>query len=249
MPFFSLLRLPLRQVSIALALALPWPWAAGAAWAQASCSSDGQTPPQALLERFINADCAACWSDPKTTRAKPGDMALDWIAPSARGDNAPLSAVASRDALQRLESLHREAPAADDSRRRQLPAKPLALRVAHGLALNAYMGASIELKAAPGRALPSGLLTAWLVMVETIPQGAENTPVPRNIVRNALMSSWSINSLLSNSKQTKFLESRPMRIPEGANPDHLRVLGWVENAHGDVIASAASLCAKPTPSP
>ena len=33
-----------------------------AAHAQSSCASDGQPRPVALLERFINADCAACWA-------------------------------------------------------------------------------------------------------------------------------------------------------------------------------------------
>ena len=31
------------------------------AWAQASCSSDGAPRPAVVFERFINADCEACW--------------------------------------------------------------------------------------------------------------------------------------------------------------------------------------------
>ena len=40
----------------------------------------------------------------------------------------------------------------------------------------------------------------------------------------------------------RLYESRPMSIPAGVNPDHLRVVGWVEDAKGRVIAGAASGC-------
>ncbi|MGZ5787668.1 MAG: hypothetical protein ACXWJM_17280, partial [Ramlibacter sp.] len=72
---------------------------ASAAAAQSLCSSDGQPQPVALLERFINADCEACWSDPATPKAGPHELALDWVLPGAKGDDAPLSPVARRDAL------------------------------------------------------------------------------------------------------------------------------------------------------
>jgi hypothetical protein len=38
-------------------------------------------------------------------------------------------------------------------------------------------------------------------------------------------------------------ESRPMRIPEGAQPERLRVIGWVEDARGRLVAAARSACA------
>jgi hypothetical protein len=80
------------------------------ALAQSSCASDGQPRPVALLERFINADCASCWSDPQAPAAQRGEVALDWIVPGSRGDDAPLSAVATRDSLKRLLALGRDAP-------------------------------------------------------------------------------------------------------------------------------------------
>ena len=51
-------------------------------------------PPMALLERFISADCAACWTD--TTVPRPARaVVLDWIVPGRRA-TMPLSAAATR---------------------------------------------------------------------------------------------------------------------------------------------------------
>ena len=72
---------------------------------QSVCSSDDQPMPQQLLERFINADCDLCWADPATPAAANDELALDWIVPGSRGDDAPLAAAASRDAWLRLETL------------------------------------------------------------------------------------------------------------------------------------------------
>jgi hypothetical protein len=33
-----------------------------------------------------------------------------------------------------------------------------------------------------------------------------------------------------------------MNIPEGADPARLRVVGWVEDAHGRIVAAAQSHC-------
>jgi hypothetical protein len=222
----------------------------GVAQAQGTCSSDGQRPPKALLERFINADCATCWADAATPKTKTGALALDWIAPSAQGDDAPLSSAASRDALDRLASVSQSPPAGALNLSHQVAASPLKLRVAHGVALGGYMGASIELKAAPGAALPRQPFTTWLLLVEAVPAGTDGTPVARNLVRNALKSSWNINSSLSTSKQIakhpappqRLYESRPMSIPAGSNPDRLQVIGWVEDVKGRVIAGAESVC-------
>jgi len=247
----------------------------GAAWAQSSCSSDGQRPPVALIERFISADCETCWADPATVKAKPRELALDWIVPSPRGDDAALSAAASRDAPMRLQGLGRDIPKPASETilkdattvRHPLPGNFPAqlfasLRVAHGVALGGYIGTSIELKT-NGRtaALMTSPLTAWLLLVEEIPAGAEGTPVARNLVRNALMLPWNERSQLSNSEQKtphkamqknaleklRFYESRPMSIPTGANPDHLRVVGWVEDARGQMLAGAASTCKQAAP--
>ncbi len=154
---------------------------AAGAQGQSSCASDGLPQPAALVERFISADCESCWSDAKTARPGRGELALDWIVPGSRGDDAPLSAAASRDSLARLQALGRNAPAQTDTLRMKAQGASRKLRVAHGLPVNNYIGTSIELKPASG-----GPWKAWLLLVETIPPGTEGTPVERNLVRNVL---------------------------------------------------------------
>ncbi|ROZ76656.1 hypothetical protein [Ramlibacter sp. WS9] len=211
--------------------------AASGAHAQSSCDSDKQPRPVALLERFISADCESCWADPATPRAGRGELAVDWIVPGGKGDDAPLSAAASRDSLARLEALQRAAPAQADATKHRIAANGRQLRVAHGLAFNGYVGASIELK--PGA---RGPWRAWLLLVETVPAGTEGSPVERNLVRNVLQTAWDGAGSLSKPEQLRLFESRPMSIPEGANPQRLRVIGVLEDARGHVVAAAVSRC-------
>jgi hypothetical protein len=212
--------------------------AGASAQAQSSCASDGVPQPVALLERFINADCEACWSDAKTAVPARGELALDWIVPGSRGDDAPLSAAASRDGLTRLQALGRKTPAQADASRIKAQRDGRALRVAHGLPFNDYVGTSMELKPANG-----GPWKAWLLLVETIPAGTEGTPVERNLVRNALQPAWDNTKSLSKEERKRLLESRPMSIPEGAKPERLRVVGWVQDARGHIRGIAQSRCA------
>ncbi len=214
--------------------------------AQASCSSDGQKPPRALIERFISADCDSCWRDSKTVRPKAGELALDWIVPTAKGDDAPLSTAATRDALYRLDALKQAVPKTTFNLHRQAFAKPLPLRVARGVALGGYVGASIALTPARGDTLPIHPMIAHLLLVEEIPAGTDGTPVARNLVRNSLEVQWNEpgESAPQADARKRLFESRPMSIPQGANPDRLRVVGWVEDVNGLVIASAASVCVK-----
>ena len=100
---------PARLLLAAMLLAAPL------AQAQSSCSSDGQPRPVALRERFVNADCASCWSDPATFAASQGEAVLDWIVPGSLGDDAPLSAAARREARERLQVLGRSIPAQTDT--------------------------------------------------------------------------------------------------------------------------------------
>ncbi len=203
-----------------------------AAHAQPLCSSDGQPHPTAILERFINADCQACWGDAHTPRPARGEVALDWIVPGSRGDDAPLSAAARQDASNRLAALQRAAPAAFDVRRQKSTNDAGPLRVARGLAINDYLGGLIEwARPSPGR------WSAWLVLVETIPAGVEGTPVVRNLVRNVLQLDWTVDPKAGSQP---LVESRPMQIPEGAQPARLRVVGWVEDARGRIRAIAQS---------
>jgi hypothetical protein len=220
-----------------LTLAFVASLATAGAQAQSFCASDGVPQPVALLERFINADCEACWSDAKTAAPARGELALDWIVPGSRGDDAPLSAAASRDGLTRLQALGRKTPAQADASRMKARRDSRTLRVAHGLPYNGYVGTSMELKPATG-----GPWKAWLLLVETIPAGTEGTPVERNLVRNVLQPAWDSAKSLSKDEQERLLESRPMSIPEGVKPERLRVVGWVQDASGRVVAAAQSRC-------
>lgn len=211
--------------------------AAAGAQGQSSCASDGIPQPAALLERFISADCESCWSEAKTAKPGRGELALDWIVPGSRGEDAPLSAAASRDSLARLAALGRKPPVQADTSRQKAARDGRELRVAHGLPINNYIGTSIELKPANG-----GPWKAWLLLVETIPAGTEGTLVERNLVRNALQPSWDTARPLSKEEPKRLLEARPMSIPEGANPERLRVVGWVEDARGQIVALAQSRC-------
>lgn len=204
------------------------------ATAQAACSSDGQNAPAALLERFISADCEACWQAADAAQPARGTVALDWIVPGRQGEDAPLSAVASRDALLRLQSLQRAEPSQADTVRTQRSGARSRLRVAHGLPFNDYVAASIEQK--PAR---RGAQTAWLALVETIPAGSDGTQVERNLVRNLVITQW----LPRNPRDLRRLyESRSMAMGANAQPDRLRVVGWVQDAQGRITSIAQSVC-------
>jgi hypothetical protein len=217
---------PVRAARLLLPLAL-----SAAAYGQSLCSSDGQPQPVALLERFISADCETCWSDPATPKAGPRELALDWVLPGAKGDDAPLSAVARRDALLRLEALGRHAPGQSEAVRHAAQRGPQKLRVANGLAVNDYIGTSISVQQ-PG----AQRWSAWLALVETVPAGVEGSPVERNLVRNTFQPPW------DGTQGKRLVESRPMQIPEGAKPSRLRVVGWLEDSHGHIRAIAQSRC-------
>jgi hypothetical protein len=230
----------LAFTSLMLAVAALAP--AGAAWAQSFCASDGQPKPVQLLERFINADCASCWADPATPKAGANALAIDWVLPGSKGDDAPLSAVAARESLDRLTALRQSPPT-------QTLANTLAvsglqdatLRVAQGLPLSGYLGTSIELKPIPAAA-KGRQWTAWLALVETLPVGAENSPVERNLIRNVLQATWDARKPLSKGEQNRFFDARSMSIAEGANPERMRVVGWVEDEKGRIRAAAQSRC-------
>jgi hypothetical protein len=217
----------LLPVLAALALSLPgWRGAA----AQSACTSDKLPQPVALVERFINADCEACWSDPDTPAAKPNELALDWVLPGSKGDDAPLATVARRDGLARLKALGRAAPARSDSLRTRRHGLNPRLRIAQGPALNDYIGTSIELKGsfAPAR--------AWLVLVEALPAGTEGSPVARNLVRNVFQPDW------ERASRAPRKEARAMQIHEGAKPSRLRLVALVEDTRGRLAALAQTAC-------
>jgi hypothetical protein len=223
---------PARLLLAAMLLAAPM------AQAQSSCSSDGQLAPVALRERFVNADCASCWSDPATVAASQGEAVLDWIVPGSLGDDAPLSAAARREARERLQALGRALPAQSDGLVQRVTRPAMRLRVAHGQPFNDYVAGSIELQTPPR----GGPWTAWLALVETIPAGTEGTPVTRHLVRNTLQVEWQAVTQASANQKRRLLESRPMQLAEGARASRLGVVGWVQDARGRIRALSVSAC-------
>ncbi len=236
MPLIFPLRIPVLT-ALLLAAGLWQP-----ARAQSYCASDGQSRPVALMERFINADCRDCWSDPATVRTGPRELALDWVLPGSQGEDAPLSVVATRDGLKRLQALGIAPPAGASSRRASVIRAPGTLRVAHGLPVSGYIGASIAYKQVPADAAGQPW-SAWLALVETIPAGTEGTPVARYLVRNLIQPLWDGRKQLSKTERLNFIESRSMDVPPGMNTARLRVIGWVEDAQGRLVAAAQSRCA------
>ena len=194
-----------------------------------------------------------------------GSQVLDWIVPAASGDEAPLSAAATNDALARLQALGRKVPLTTDVYVNPVlaptPTPPAAtapqqrgrLRVAHGLPFNDYIGTAIAW--APARNGPMhdilntttstarGALRYHLLLVESVPAGTEGTTVPRQIVRNLLEGEWSAADARPQGKNPyRWMETRPMRTPEGAQAERLHMVGWVDDAHGQVVAAAQSAC-------
>lgn len=236
--------------------------------AQSSCSSDGQRALTQLQERFINADCERCWSQPLASQAlPPGSLALDWIAPGTQGESAPLAVAASGDALARLSALGRSLPPDADSVQHALGSPPLhalqgaRLRVAHGLPFSShsggYIGASMALllplnshNPLAGREI--GTLKATLALVETIPAGVDGTPVERNLIRNSVEVVWegrAVHPILEQPRRdgrsapgAHFYTSQVMNIPEGARPERLRVVAWVEDANHRLLMAAQTRC-------
>lgn len=246
-----------------------------AAQAQSSCSSDRQRAPSAVLERFISADCTGCWATPTLPVAAAGQASLDWIVPSAQGDEAALSAAATNDAAARLQALQIAWATAQANQQTSAllhgphTKAPSIVRVAHGLPVNGYIGTSIEFTpsaalrrtALPAKKHRSQLgvreVQAYVVLVETLPAGTEGSQIERHLVRNMLEVRWDLRQQLSKTGQIGFkplFESRPLSLPQGVNPERLRVLGWVQAAgqaptHGlaslpaQVLAMAQSYCA------
>jgi len=212
------------------------------AHSQSACSNDGQPAPGVLFERFINADCAACWRDPATPTAPPDALALDWIVPGSQGDDAALAAASSSDALARLAELQRLRPATQDHQASAVTAWPgAALRLAHGTAVGNYIGVLISLSVpqSASLALP---LTGWVVLLEALPSGTEASPVPRYLVRNALQPLWDKREQLSNQDRLSFSETRAMSFPNSAQAGRLRLAGWVQDAKGRILTAALSAC-------
>ena len=205
--------------------------------AQALCTSDNAVPPAAVLERFINADCATCWTDPATPKPSSArTLVLDWVVPGRLGDDAPLSAVASDEAVQRLQALRRRLPDQSDAVTTRRAGDTPPLRLAQGGAFNDYVGASIEL-GSPG----PGPWSAWLLLVEKLPAGTEGSPVARNLVRNVFRPEW--GRVLAGAPLQR-AETRAMQIHEGARADRLRLVALLHDARGRIRAISQTECSE-----
>ncbi|MBK1685457.1 hypothetical protein [Rhodoferax fermentans] len=223
---------------------LPLLLAATLAHGQSACSSDDQPAPTLLFERFINADCDACWRDSNTAAAPPKALVLDWIVPGSQGEDAALAAAASSDALARLASQQQPRPTTQSQRSQAVANWPgLTLRVAHGPAVNNYVGMSVSLTLPANSAL-AWPLSGWVLLVENLPSGTEGSPRPRNLIRNALQPLWNKGQALSNQETISLEDFRAMSLPEGTKTNRLQLLGWVQDAQGQVLAAASSLCPK-----
>ena len=203
-----------------------------------NCSNDGQMAPRLLVERFMSADCADCWTDAPSLALPRGAIALDWVVPGAHGDEAAMSAVARRDAQDRLQALGLSVNALGHALHRSQRVGRHRLRVQHGPAVGDHAGASLAFHAQRGA---RGPFTGWLALVELLPAGTEGTPVPRALVRNLIA-----EPIAARPQGSLGQIWRPMNVPEGAAAERLEVIGWVSDARGRVLAAAQSACGAPS---
>ncbi len=181
--------------------------------------------PSAVLERFIPADCEACWSAGAAPEGSP--FVLDWIVPSPRGDDAALAAAALGDATARAGAL---AHGSTLERRHRLPAsKGLRVTVEDGPAWNRYMGLLLRVQQRQGAVLPDAAV-GYLALVENVRAGDEGTPIERSVVR-ALAGPLALDGARETTEHLVAL-----RIPMGGNTERLGAVGWVETVSGEVIA-------------
>jgi hypothetical protein len=200
----------------------------------ALCTSDNVAQSSAVLERFVNADCGDCWRDPATARPDRDTLVLDWVIPGRNGPAAPLSMVASDDALERLATLRQPVPDRIGALTSRREGDAVPLRLAQGAAFNDYVGASVELKE-PGREP----WRAWLLLVESLPAGVEGSPVARNLVRNVFRTDW---GNVMRRAPGRLAENRAMQIHTGAHPDRLRLVGVLHDGRGRIRAITRTEC-------
>ena len=190
----------------------------------------------AVIERFISAECSACWTAAPSGAAARDQWLLDWIVPSARGDDAPLSPAAPSEAAERAQRVlttgvdgartveHRTAARAASRAR---------LTVASGPAFNGYFGVQLD-----GRGRWPADARAWIALVESVAAGTDGTPVPRQLVRT--VAGPYRPAELQSGKPWRVLQA--MRWPETAKPERLRARAWLERSDGRIVAMAGERC-------
>ena len=215
-----------RRVCCTAAVALAF---AGHAAVGQACKA---TPPTRLLERFMSATCETCWQAAGSKGGSASTMVLDWIAPAA--DGAAMAAGSVPEAASRAPAL---TPTETLQRQTSLSrANAPRLRIADGPAWNGYVG--VQLTVDRPAALPAGAL-AYVALVERVPAGSEGSGVTRQLVRS-VAGPLSLDELASTRTVRHF---RAMRPPDGARPERLGSVGWVETAQGVVIAATQSAAA------
>lgn len=202
--------------------------------AHALCTSDDVPPVNKLVERFISADCLACWRDRSGPKPAADTLVLDWIVPGLKAEGAALASAASDDAMERLDWLHHRTPTTTETVTSEREGPPVKVRLAHGEPFNDYVGTSMELKDAG-----SDVWHAWLLLVEKIPAGAEGTPVTRNVVRKVFRpESWSHVGRGSGP----LAETRSMQVPPWTRPDRVRLVSIVQDGRGRIRAITQTEC-------
>ncbi|MBE7427746.1 MAG: hypothetical protein HS106_17265 [Ideonella sp.] len=190
----------------------------------------------AVLERFISAECEACWSNASVAQPADGQWLLDWIVPSARGQAAPLASAAPDEARDRARRALQAGPADNRvsvQRSTAHRASSLHLSVISGPAWYGYLGVQLD---ASGRVAAGA--SVWVALVETVAPGTEGTLVPRELVRT-LAGPLPAEDL---RRGQPWQYQLAMRWPETAKPARLRARAWIEDARGRIVAMAGERC-------
>ena len=184
---------------------------AAAAQAAPTCSL-----PRQVIERFVPADCEACWGSPGPT-LPASTWVLDWIAASPRGPEASLAAAALTEGGDRLAALGvAAAPDSTHELRWTLPARPtVRLSVAGGPAWNGYLGLELRAHGRP----PAGAV-AYLALVEDVPAGSEGSAVARRLLRAVA------GPLVLDPSGRTSTQLRALRLPEGARAERIQGVAW-----------------------
>lgn len=219
----------MRSSLLRRALAVSLAALAGAAAAAPRC---GAPAPEVFLERFVPADCEACWqrATPRDRRAR--QLVLDWIVPA--GEGAPLAVAALPEAAQRAGTVSRETHWRSAALGR---AGAPHVRIADGPGWNGYVG--LRLVITRRGTVPADAV-AYAALVERVPGGSENTPVDRQLVR-AVVGPLGLGELAT-VPVVEHMNS--VRLPDIERPDRLGSVAWIETANGQVIAAAQS-CTDP----